>query len=102
MLLAAMLLSLSPTTHAISQSIQDVAHRASIDTPELNPGQAIEREIDAGQIHKYRVTLSPQQFIRLTVEQKDIDAGIGVFDPTGKLVAWIDWELQNREETLWA
>jgi CHAT domain-containing protein/Flp pilus assembly protein TadD len=101
-LLAAMLLTVSANTSAVSRTFQEVAQQASIDIPELKPGQPVEREIDEGQAHFYRVTLSPQQFIHLTVEQKDIDAGIRLFDPAGKMVAWINWEGQGLTESLWA
>ncbi|HYH85194.1 MAG TPA: CHAT domain-containing protein [Pyrinomonadaceae bacterium] len=60
------------------------------DTPLLEPGKPIERELAGDATHSYRITLAANQFLHVVVEQKGIDVVVALFAPDGKKVAEID------------
>lgn len=60
------------------------------DTPLLEAGKLIEKELKAGQQHFYRFPLNHGQFLRITVEQQRIDVVIRVTSADGGLVARMD------------
>ena len=59
-------------------------------TRSLKLGTGIEANLSAGQKHDYIVSIEKDQFIQLTVEQRNIDVVVHVFLPDGKLLAEFD------------
>jgi hypothetical protein len=59
-----------------SQNSQD-AHR-------LTPGTPIEREIAGNETHTYLITLAANQFIRISVSQREVDVAVLVFGIDGQ------------------
>lgn len=60
------------------------------DTPALEPGKPIERELTGDQTHSYSIMLAANQFLHVVVEQKGIDVVIALFAPDGKKIAEVD------------
>ena len=60
------------------------------DSQKLVPGQSVEREIAGGESHAYRIALQPEQFVRVVLEQKDIDVTLALAAPDGKQVAEVE------------
>jgi erythromycin esterase len=56
----------------------------------LELGKPVEREMRAGEIHAYYVSLVTGQFLRATIDQRGIDVIVTVFDPDGKKIFEID------------
>jgi tetratricopeptide (TPR) repeat protein len=56
----------------------------------LELGKALEREIAGAETHAYRITLAAEQYFRVTVLQKGIDAVVTLLDPAGKQIAEVD------------
>jgi CHAT domain-containing protein/tetratricopeptide (TPR) repeat protein len=50
----------------------------------LSPETPQERELAGGQSHQYELTLSANDFVKLTVEQRGIDIALKVTGPTGQ------------------
>jgi hypothetical protein len=53
-------------------------------------GQAVEREIAAGETHRYRVDLETDQFLFVAVEQQGIDLVVRVLGPSGEELDEVD------------
>ena len=60
------------------------------DSPWLEEGQQIEREMAGGQSQSYRLTVSSGQYARVVIEQKGIDVVVKLFAPDGKLITAVD------------
>jgi CHAT domain-containing protein/Tfp pilus assembly protein PilF len=58
----------------------------------LEPGKPIERELSGGQSHFYRITMTPGQYLRITVSQRGVDALVALFTPDGKKIGEVDSE----------
>lgn len=56
----------------------------------LKPGTPIERELRPEQLHQYTVELLENQFIQMTVDQREIDVIVRVFSPSGKDLGQFD------------
>src|SRR5919106_6611739 len=56
----------------------------------LQLGSPIERELQSGQFHQYTVKLAENQFIQITVDQREIDVIVRVFSPSGKSLGNFD------------
>ncbi|HWO01233.1 MAG TPA: CHAT domain-containing tetratricopeptide repeat protein [Blastocatellia bacterium] len=60
-------------------------------TPVLKPdAKPITRELGGGAAHDYRVKLSANDFLRLTVEQKGVDVIVTLLDPQGRKLVEVD------------
>jgi CHAT domain-containing protein/tetratricopeptide (TPR) repeat protein len=57
---------------------------------ELEVGKPAERQMAGGQVHRYRLSLSEGEYLRLVVEQMGIDVVAAIFDPEGKEICRID------------
>src|SRR5215472_12906166 len=69
--------------------------QGELDTPELHPGKAIERQMAGGQKQAYRVPMVENQYAGITVEQRGIDVRVRLYGVDGKLIADIDGESRN-------
>jgi CHAT domain-containing protein/Tfp pilus assembly protein PilF len=59
-------------------------------TTELKLGQAIERELKGGEMHAYRMTLTPGQYTKVVVDQKGIDVVLNLLDSEGRKLTEVD------------
>ena len=48
---------------------------------QVRPGESRRQEIEGGEAHVYRVTLSQGQYLRAVVEQDGIDLAVSFFEP---------------------
>lgn len=79
-LILTILLGLLPNECAIAQS----------QTASLQPGITVERALARGQSHTFDVSLEPDQFLQLVVDQDGIDVVVRVFSPAGKMLGEFD------------
>jgi CHAT domain-containing protein/Tfp pilus assembly protein PilF len=70
--------------------------QGGMDTPELHPGKAIEREMAGGQRQSYRVSMLENQYAGITVDQRGIDVRIRLYGVDGKVIAEIDRESRSQ------
>ena len=56
----------------------------------LQVGTPIERELGTGEVHQFTVSLEPNSFVQLVVEQREIDVIVRVFSPSGKSLGEFD------------
>jgi hypothetical protein len=56
----------------------------------LRLGDAVERTIKRGETHAFNVSLKPDQFLQVVVDQRGIDVVVRVFSPSGKSLGEID------------
>src|SRR5215471_13988090 len=56
----------------------------------LQVGTPVERTLGAGQAHSYNITLDPNQYLQLIVEQRGIDVIVRVFSPAGRKIGEFD------------
>jgi len=67
----------------------------------LEPGKPVERELSGGQSHFYKLTMTPGQYLQVTVSQQGIDTLLALFTPDGKKVGESDIEKATvRSETI--
>jgi CHAT domain-containing protein/predicted negative regulator of RcsB-dependent stress response len=67
----------------------------------LEPGKPVERELSGGQSHFYKITMTSDQYLRITVSQRGIDALVALFAPDGKKINEADSEhLVEGSETV--
>ena len=71
------------------------------DVRELKLGEPIERELLADQSHTYRVSLSPGQYIQISVEQFSLNVWVELADPSGREIVSRDWWWRDGTETFW-
>ena len=64
------------------------------------PGQQVEREITGGQEQNYKINLAANQFIRIGLDQKVIDATLILTAPDGKQLAEMNLTGAGEQETL--
>jgi CHAT domain-containing protein/tetratricopeptide (TPR) repeat protein len=70
-------------------------------TPQtLAPGQPVEREIDRGQTHAYRISLAAGQFMRVVVEQRGMDVKVALAAPGGEQLTEFDFTRIGGMESL--
>ena len=65
----------------------------------LEPGQPVEREIAGGETHVYQIALTVGQFLRLVVDQRDINIALALALPEGETRA-VDLTGVRRLESL--
>jgi CHAT domain-containing protein/Tfp pilus assembly protein PilF len=70
---------------------------------QLEPGQTIERELTGGQSHSYQMKLASDQYVKLVVDQRGIDAVVKLFGLNGKQITEFDsdFRLQGQEIASW-
>ncbi|HVG18874.1 MAG TPA: CHAT domain-containing protein [Blastocatellia bacterium] len=56
----------------------------------LAPGKPFARELTTGQLHSYRIALTPGQFMRVTAVNTGIDIGLALYEPGGQLLSQSD------------
>src|ERR1041385_6523974 len=57
---------------------------------QLVSGARLEKQLKAGQIHLYRIALTPDQYLHIIVEQKGIDVVVTLFGPEGQKLTVVD------------
>ena len=91
------------TTPVLNSSVQQTTSQEATpaDVRELQPGVAIERELQAGKTDTYRVALTSGQYMNVVVEQLGINVELAVADPKAKPIAGLDWWWREGNESLW-
>lgn len=56
----------------------------------LEPNNAIEREIGAGETHSFTLNLTAGQYAHVVVDQRGVDVVVSIFAPNGTKVAQVD------------
>ena len=79
---SALCLSIGVTVSA-AQDVQETV-------TSLEPGGSVERDLNGGQSHAFRVHLSSGQFLHVVVTQKGIDVELNLAGPDGKQIANVD------------
>jgi hypothetical protein len=83
--------------HVTNHESQTTDHGPrTTDQHELVPGVPIERELAGGETHTYRITLTAGQFLRVVVNQFDLDVAVKLVGPNGQQLAEID----NADDTV--
>ena len=72
---------------ALAACVCSAPAQTSKDLPTLS---ATERELKGGETQSYRIALTAGQFLHATVEQKNINVSVAVFEPGGKQVTYCD------------
>jgi tetratricopeptide (TPR) repeat protein len=80
----------SLTTQA-GDSVRSATQSAAEDLS-LEPGKPIDRELSGGQSHFYKITTTSDQYLKVTVSQRGVDALVTLFMPDGKKVCEVDGE----------
>ena len=52
-----------------------------VDSPRLELGKTIERQLAGGESHEYQIVLGARQYVRISVQQQSIDLAVTVFGP---------------------
>jgi CHAT domain-containing protein/tetratricopeptide (TPR) repeat protein len=60
------------------------------EVPKLELGRLVERTLDGGQTHSYRIALASGQYVHLVVEQRGVDVVVVLFGPDGRKVTEVD------------
>src|SRR3954468_11555506 len=72
------------------------------DADVLVPGSPIERGIEPGQIHSYRMNVEKEQFLHVKASQLGSDVAIRVIDPNGKQFTTVDrLQYEGFEDLPW-
>ena len=64
-----------------------IAGQVKQDATDLEKGKPIVRELKAGEIHAYQVRLRVNEFLRVVVDQRNIDLAVSLFGPDGNKIA---------------
>ncbi|HEY9503123.1 MAG TPA: hypothetical protein VIR01_15920, partial [Pyrinomonadaceae bacterium] len=70
------------------------------ESTELVSGQAIEHPLAGGQDQNYKITLTANQFVRLRLDQKTLDATLILVAPDGKRTTEVNLTGAGEQETL--
>ncbi len=78
--------------------------RARSETPLLDFGKPVERELAGGQVHDYQIQPSADYYLHAVVDQRGIDVVVTVIKPEGKKLADVDrlayWDLRGLQKAL--
>ena len=72
----------------------------SQDVITLEPGKSIDRELKAGETHRYAITLAVGQYLQVSVEQKGIDVKVEVAVPNKEQADFNDAQSQTSREEI--
>jgi len=53
---------------------------------DLSPSVPVERELSAGEHHKYRIALVPGQYLEVAVVQRSVDVVVSLFGPNEEMI----------------
>ena len=62
----------------------------------LRPDSPVERDIGAGEVHRYEVELAARTVLLGTVDQFGVDVVVTTFDPAGRTLAEVDSPIGDR------
>ena len=83
------LLALLSASHAEQEKPASTAPSQSLAIP-LTLGTPIGREMNGGEAHTYRITITSGQYLRVVVQQQGIDVVVTLIDPRGQKVLEVD------------
>jgi len=75
--------------------------QADADVRVLRSDAAIERELAAGQSHTYRLTLTPEQYAHIVIDQRGVDVTTTAFAPSGRQISIFDTSNTEGPESIW-
>ncbi len=77
--------------------------QSSVSQLPLSIGKPIEKELKAGETHRYTLELSAGEFVHLVAEQKAIDVVVTVIDPVGNQVVKVNYfdRMYGPEPVFW-
>ncbi len=80
-----------------------VLGQTSVPQPLLTIGHQIEKELKAGETHRFTLDLSAGEFVYLVAEQKAIDVVVTVIDPAGNQVVQVNYfdRMYGPEPVFW-
>ena len=69
----------------------------------LSMGKPVEKELKAGETHRYTLDLSAGEFVHLVAEQKAMDVVVTVLDPAGNQVVKVNYfdRMYGPEPVFW-
>lgn len=74
--------------------LQGVMTHGQTNVPEgilqLVPARPVERELRGGQVHKYQVSLSQGQYLKVVVDQRGVDVVVTALGPDGAKISEVD------------
>lgn len=88
--------STSSRQHAAFARTTGTQHDAG-STPLPAPREPLTRELSAGEIHSYQISLYPGQYLRVTAEQHGADARVTLYEPGGPVL--VESDCRRREPT---
>src|SRR5262249_45948344 len=62
----------------------------------LEPERPVERDLNGSERHSYRLTLKPDQYVRILVEQRGIDLVLTLLDHDGKIITESNGDDSNQ------
>src|SRR5439155_26910194 len=74
----------------LSLAVGPLQTQANADVRVLRSDAAIERELAAGQSHTYRLTLTPEQYAHIVIDQRGVDVTTTAFAPSGRQISIFD------------
>src|SRR6267142_4997553 len=74
---------------------------ADADARMLRLDAAIERDLTAGQRHTYRLTLTPDQYAHVVIDQRGIDVTTTAFAASGEQISIFDTSNTEGPESIW-
>ena len=64
---------------------------SGLQTQALEPGQAVERQLENGESHLYRLSLEAGQYLRVVVDQRGINVVVTLYGPNALKIVESDW-----------
>ena len=75
---------------ALSLPGDRLAAQTAVNEPMLEPSKPVERELAAGQVHAYQLTLAAGQYLHVVVVQQGIDVVVRLSGPDGRQLVEVD------------
>lgn len=88
--LALLALTILPTSLSAQTPEEQGCVVSQAGAQRLAPGEVVKRDLQAKETHGFQVTLSPGQFMHVTVNQSGIDVVVRLFDPNRVLLVQRD------------
>lgn len=69
--------------------------KSTDDVPLPAPGEAIVRELTAGETNTYFIKLNKGQYVSAVIERRDLDVSLALYDPAGGVLLQVDCRHSN-------
>ncbi len=81
---------------AVSETPAGQGRGGAVEQGELEPGVAVERQLNGDQRHVYTLTLRADDYLHLVVEQQGVDAVVALAAPDGEVLLEVDSPTGDR------